>query len=148
MIGMSARQRYPRDRRKTLGYDVQRDKDCRSGKVKVSDPVRVSKYKTVFEKSYTPNWTTEVFKIVKIQHTNFVTYLLEDYCGKSLLACSNCIARLTRTCISWRKYYARRVTRFMWSGWDSMGHTILGYTRTMWFNIDCISIKCFFILNI
>ncbi|XP_024868142.1 uncharacterized protein LOC112452256, partial [Temnothorax curvispinosus] len=33
---------------------------------------------------YTPNWTTEVFKIVKVQHTNPVTYLLEDYRGKSV----------------------------------------------------------------
>jgi len=47
---------------------------------KASDSVRVSKYKTLFEKGYTPNWTTEVFKITKVQKTNLVTYLLEDYC--------------------------------------------------------------------
>ncbi|XP_071647560.1 uncharacterized protein [Temnothorax longispinosus] len=33
---------------------------------------------------YTPNCTTEVFKIVKVQRTNPVTYLLEDYRGKSV----------------------------------------------------------------
>ena len=49
---------------------------------KVGDMVRVSKYKTIFEKGYTPNWTTEVFKIVKVQRTNPATYLLEDYRGK------------------------------------------------------------------
>jgi len=53
-------------------------------KFKVGDSVRVSKYKTIFEKGYTPNWTTEVFKIVKVQRTNPVTYLLEDYRGKSV----------------------------------------------------------------
>ncbi|XP_024887582.1 uncharacterized protein LOC112464679 [Temnothorax curvispinosus] len=53
-------------------------------KFKAGDSVRVSKYKTIFEKGYTPNWTTEVFKIVKVQHTNPVTYLLEDYRGKSV----------------------------------------------------------------
>jgi len=53
-------------------------------KFKVGDLVRVSKYKTVFEKSYTPNWTIEVFKIVKVQRTNPVIYLLEDYRGKSI----------------------------------------------------------------
>jgi len=51
---------------------------------KVGDSVRVSKYKTVFEKGYTPNWTTDVFKIIKVQRTNLVTYLLEDYRGKSI----------------------------------------------------------------
>jgi len=44
----------------------------------------VSKYKTVFEKDYIPNWTTDVFKIVKVQRTNPVTYLLDDYRGKSI----------------------------------------------------------------
>ncbi|XP_011860889.1 PREDICTED: uncharacterized protein LOC105558014 [Vollenhovia emeryi] len=48
-------------------------------KFKIGDQVRVRKYKTIFEKGYTPNWTTEVFKIVKVQRTNPVTYLLEDY---------------------------------------------------------------------
>ena len=43
----------------------------------------MSKYKTIFEKGYTPNWTTEMFTIVNnIQHINPVTYLLEDYRGK------------------------------------------------------------------
>jgi len=53
-----------------------------SAKFKVGDSVRVSKYKTIFEKDYTPNWTTEVFKILKVQRINPVTYLLEDYHGK------------------------------------------------------------------
>ena len=53
-------------------------------KFKAGDSVRVSKYKTIFEKDYTPNWTTEVFKIAKVQQTNPVTYLLEDYRGKSV----------------------------------------------------------------
>ncbi|XP_011060772.1 PREDICTED: uncharacterized protein LOC105149798 [Acromyrmex echinatior] len=53
-------------------------------KFKVGDSVRVSKYKTVFEKGYTPNWTTEVFTIVKVQRINPVTYLLENYRGKSV----------------------------------------------------------------
>ncbi|XP_011049235.1 PREDICTED: uncharacterized protein LOC105142983 [Acromyrmex echinatior] len=53
-------------------------------KFKIGDSVHVNKYKTVFEKSYTPNWITEVFKIAKVQHTDPVTYLLDDYCGKSI----------------------------------------------------------------
>jgi len=35
-------------------------------KFKIGDSVRVSKYKIIFEKGYTPNWTTEEFKIVKV----------------------------------------------------------------------------------
>lgn len=51
---------------------------------KVGDSVRVSKFKTIFEKGYTPNWTAEVFRIVRVQKTNPVTYLLEDSRGKSI----------------------------------------------------------------
>ena len=35
-------------------------------KFKVGNSVLVSKYKTIFEKGYTPNWTTEIFTIVKV----------------------------------------------------------------------------------
>jgi len=45
----------------------------------------MSKFKTIFEKSYTLNWITEVFRIIKVQKTNPVTYLLEDYRGKPSL---------------------------------------------------------------
>lgn len=50
-------------------------------KFKLGDIVRISKSKHIFEKGYTPNWTTELFKIVKIKITNPATYLLEDMQG-------------------------------------------------------------------
>ncbi|XP_026824761.1 uncharacterized protein LOC113561774 [Ooceraea biroi] len=42
------------------------------------------KYKTVFDKGYTLNWTTEVFRIIKVQTTNPVTYLIEDSRGEPI----------------------------------------------------------------
>ncbi|XP_008544574.3 putative uncharacterized transposon-derived protein F54H12.3 [Microplitis demolitor] len=48
-------------------------------KFKVGDKVRISKYKHVFEKGYTPNWTTEIFTIKTVQKTNPTTYKLMDY---------------------------------------------------------------------
>ncbi|XP_070163543.1 uncharacterized protein [Polyergus mexicanus] len=53
-------------------------------KFKVADPVRISKFKTIFEKGFTPNWTTEIFRITKIQRTNPVTYLLKDSRGEPI----------------------------------------------------------------
>lgn len=51
---------------------------------KVGDPVRLSKYKHVFEKGYTPNWTTEVFVIDRVlSHTHpTATYRLVDLSGR------------------------------------------------------------------
>lgn len=53
-------------------------------KFNVGEIVRISKQKIVFDKGYTPNWTTELFKIIKIKITNPTTYLLEDMDGNPI----------------------------------------------------------------
>jgi len=51
-------------------------------KFKINDKVRVSKVKQLFEKGYTPNWSTEIFTITKVVKNNPVTYFLKDYLGQ------------------------------------------------------------------
>ncbi|XP_051159161.1 uncharacterized protein LOC127285719 [Leptopilina boulardi] len=51
----------------------------RRQKFKVGDRVRVSKHKNIFEKGYTPNWTTEIFTVDQVKRTKPVTYKLTDY---------------------------------------------------------------------
>ncbi|XP_015123245.1 uncharacterized protein LOC107045463 [Diachasma alloeum] len=53
-------------------------------KFKVGERVRISKYKNIFEKGYTPNWTTEIFTIDEVVNTDPVTYKLRDYEGKPI----------------------------------------------------------------
>lgn len=53
-------------------------------KFEVGDNVRISKYKHTFEKGYTPNWTTEIFRVKIIKNTNPNTYILEDYQGHEI----------------------------------------------------------------
>lgn len=50
-------------------------------KLKTGDYVRLSKVKSLFEKGYTPNWGTELFRVVTVQPTRPITYLLEDLKG-------------------------------------------------------------------
>ena len=47
-------------------------------KFKVGDRVRISKYKNIFAKGYTPNWTEEVFVIKKVKNTVPWTYIIND----------------------------------------------------------------------
>ena len=47
-------------------------------KFKVGDNVRISKYKNIFAKGYTPNWSKEVFVINKIKNTVRWTYVIND----------------------------------------------------------------------
>jgi hypothetical protein len=55
--------------------------------LKINDKVRISKYKHVFAKGFTLNWTTEIFTISKILHTNPVTYQLKDELGNIIQGC-------------------------------------------------------------
>ena len=55
-----------------------RQRRQRRAKFHVGGKVRVSKFKTIFEKGYTPNWSTEVFEITAVQRTHPVTYILRD----------------------------------------------------------------------
>ena len=52
-------------------------------KFKVGDNVRISKYKNIFAKGYTPNWS-EVFVINKIKNTVPWTYATSDSNGELL----------------------------------------------------------------
>jgi len=56
-------------------------------KFKVDDNVRISTQKGVFTKGYLPSWSTEIFKIVKINQTLPITYQLQDYTGKPIAGC-------------------------------------------------------------
>ena len=51
-------------------------------KFKVGDHVRTSKYKNIFGKGYTPNWSKEVFIINKIKNTVPSTYAISDLNGE------------------------------------------------------------------
>lgn len=59
-------------------YFNQKQMKTKRCKLKMGDFVRISKHKGCFEKGYTPNWSTEIFKFSKVNNTNPVTYLLQD----------------------------------------------------------------------
>ena len=54
-------------------------------KFKVGDHVRISKFKNVFAKGYTPNWSEEIFIIKKIKNTVSWTYVVRDLNGEEIL---------------------------------------------------------------
>ena len=54
-------------------------------KFKVGDHVRISKYKNIFAKGYTPNWSEEVFVIKKVKNTVPWTYVINDLNGEEII---------------------------------------------------------------
>ena len=54
-------------------------------KFKVGDHVRISKYKNIFAKGYTPNWSEEVVVIKEIKDAVPRTYVINDLHGEEII---------------------------------------------------------------
>ena len=54
-------------------------------KFKVDDHVRISKYKNIFAKGYTLNWSEEVFIFKKVKNTVPWTYVINDVNGEQII---------------------------------------------------------------
>ena len=54
-------------------------------KFKVGDLVRISKYKNIFAKRYTPNWSEEVFLIKEVKNTVPWTYVINNLSGEEII---------------------------------------------------------------
>ena len=64
-------------------YNV--DSNEKDPKFKIGDHVRISKYKNILAKGYTPNWSEEVFVISKIKNTVPCTYVISDLKGEEIV---------------------------------------------------------------
>ena len=60
---------------KRVYIDEHNEKDSR---FKVGDRVRISKFKNIFAKGYTPNWSKQIFIVNKINDTVPYTYNIKD----------------------------------------------------------------------
>ncbi|KAL4104974.1 hypothetical protein QTP88_020249 [Uroleucon formosanum] len=80
-IGMTPAQADAHPSRVALKHDVVK---TRKIKFHVGDKVRISVYKGVFTKGYLPNWSTEIFTIIKVNKTTPSTFILQDYTGSPI----------------------------------------------------------------
>ena len=64
--------------------DSKKEINDKDPKFKVGDHVRIPKYKNVFAKGYTPNWSEEVFVVNKIENTVPWTYVINDFNGEEI----------------------------------------------------------------
>ena len=68
---------------KRVYIDEHNEKDSR---FKVGDRVRISKFKNIFTKGYTPNWSKEIFIVDKINDTVPCTYNIKDLNDEEIIA--------------------------------------------------------------
>ena len=73
--------------------DVKNDKKAvyveelneKSTRFSVGDRMRISKFKNIFAKGYTPNWSKEILVVNKIKNTVPWTYELKDLNGEDII---------------------------------------------------------------
>ena len=54
-------------------------------KFKVGEHARISKYKNIFAKGYTPNWSEEISVIKEIKNKSPWTYVINDVNGEEII---------------------------------------------------------------
>ena len=57
----------PIDVKDSTYINIDKEVNDNNPKFKVGDHVRISKYKNIFAKDYTPNWSEEVFVVKEMQ---------------------------------------------------------------------------------
>ena len=75
----------PIDVKDNAYVDSNKEVNDKDPKFKVGVQIRISKYKNIFAKGYTPNWSEDLFVISKIKNTVPGTYLIngEEIIGTS-----------------------------------------------------------------
>ena len=65
--------------------DTTKSSSLERSRFKVRDRVRISKFKNIFTKGYTPNWSKEIFIVDKINDTVPYTYNIKDLNGEGII---------------------------------------------------------------
>ena len=74
----------PIDVKDNTCINTDKETNDKDPKFKVGDRVRISAYKNIFTKGYTPNWSEEVFAIKKVKNTVPWTYVINDLNGEEI----------------------------------------------------------------
>ena len=65
--------------------DFKKEVNDKDPKFKVGDYVRISKYKNIFAKGYSPNWSEEIFVITKAKNTVPWTDIINELNGEEII---------------------------------------------------------------
>ena len=75
----------PNDATSDFYADYNVDYNGKDPKFRAGDHVRIPKYKNVFAKGYTPNWSGKIFVISKVKNTVPWTYAISDLNGENIV---------------------------------------------------------------
>ena len=74
----------PADVKSNTCIDSSKEINSKGPKFKIGNVIRITKYKNIFAKGYTPNWSEEVSVIKKVKDTVPWTHVINDLNGKGI----------------------------------------------------------------
>ena len=109
-------------------------------KFKVGDNVRISKYKNIFAKGYTPNWSEEVFVISKIKNAVPWTYVINDFNGEEITGSfyEKELQKTTQKEFRIEKVLKKKMINFMSNGKSITIHLIVGLIKKTLYKYESI----------
>ena len=75
----------PIDVKDNTYINIDKEVNDKDPKFKVGDHVRILKYKNIFAKGYTPNWSEEIFVIKRIKNTIPWSYVINDLNSEEII---------------------------------------------------------------
>ena len=71
--------------KKNTYINIDKEINDKDPKFRVGDHVKISKYKNIFPKGYTLNWSEQIFVIKKVKNTVPWTYVINDLNGEKII---------------------------------------------------------------
>ena len=79
----------PIDVKDNTYINFSKENNNKDPKFQVCDHVGTSKYKNIFAKGYTPNWSEEIFVIKKVKNTVSWVYVINYLNGEEIIGTFN-----------------------------------------------------------
>ena len=116
------------------------DSNKKDPKFKVGDHARISKYKNIFAKGYTPNWSEEVFVISKIKNAVPWTYVINDFNGEEITGSfyEKELQKTTQKEFRIEKVLKKKMINFMSNGKSITIHLIVGLIKKTLYKYESI----------
>ena len=120
--------------------DSIKEVDDKDPKFKVGDRVRISKYKNIFAKGYTPNWPEEVFVIKEVKNAVPWTYVINDFNGEESIGTfyEKELKKQISKYLGWKKLLKEKEINCMSSGKDMIIHLIAGLIKMILYKNESI----------
>ena len=98
---------------------------------KVGDQVKISRYKNIFAKGYTPNWSKEIFVIKKFKNTVLWTYVINDLNDEKIIGTfyEKELQKIDQEEFRIEKVIRKKLINYMSNGNDMIVHLIAGLIK-------------------